>query len=357
MSSLASRRLPGGAGSGMNGRTWWAPAQRTGRAGRAGRPRDKGAGQGLATILQSVLPLFTLILLGFAAGRVKLIDAVGLRALITFVFNFAMPPLLFRLVVKSDVVHLFDLRFVLCHVGGQALVAAASVLLAAWLLRLDRPALVIQGFGAAFPNSVLLGLPLMITLYGERGALPATVIFATNVALYSLVTLLLELTSRAEGAGGPGQLLRGMLIAIFGNPIIAAACLGLVVALAGLPLPRLVDRTLALLGQAGPATALFALGASLSVRALSGRWGAPAVMVGCKLLLHPLLAWLLAVPLLGLDPFLARAAIIMAALPVGANVYVFAQQYEVAVEAASSAILISTGLAMLSLPVVLWLVL
>jgi hypothetical protein len=311
----------------------------------------------MATILQAVVPLFALILLGFAAGRRGFIDALGVRALIVFVFNIAMPALLFRLAARTEVGEIFAGAFVLAHVSAQAAVALIGVL-AAWAwCRLSASELVIQGFGSAFPNSVLLGLPLMLTLYGERGALPAAIIFACNIALYSLVTLLLELARQEAAALRPLDLLRDTLRALFGNPIILAACLGLAVATLGLTLPALLDRTLAFIGQAGPATALFALGASLSVRQLAptGR-AASWLMVGCKLVLHPVLAWLIAVPLLRLDPFLASAAVIMAALPVGANVYVFAQQYDVAVGQASSAILISTGLAMLSLPLVLWLV-
>jgi predicted permease len=41
--------------------------------------------------------------------------------------------------------------------------------------------------------------------------------------------------------------------------------------------------------------------------------------------------------------------LLIAACPVGANVYVFASQYQAAVETSATAILISTGLSMLSL--------
>jgi predicted permease len=218
---------------------------------------------------------------------------------------------------------------------------------------------VIQGFGSSFPNSVLLGIPLMLALFGERGAIPVTMIFAFNVALYSLVTMLLETARSGQAAGGgdrirPGAILLTTVHALIRNPIIMAA------STLGLTLPPVVDRTLAFIGQAGPATALFALGASLSVReiarGLHGPLGAAGLMTTAKLLLHPLLAWLLAVPILGLDPFMAKAAIIVAALPVGANVYIFAQHYDVGVAQASSAILISTGISMASIPLVLWLV-
>ncbi|MGI9435114.1 MAG: AEC family transporter [Geminicoccaceae bacterium] len=312
----------------------------------------------MSAILDAVVPLFTLVILGFVAGKRRWIDAAGVKALVRFIFNIAMPALLFRLVVISDITGLIDPRFILCHITAQAAAALIGALLAWLLIRPDPPGLVIQGFGSSFPNSVLLGIPLMLALYGERGAVPVTMIFAFNVALYSLVTMLLEIVGRKGGNIAPLALLDTTMRAIIGNPIILAALGGVVVGALGFGLAPVLDRTLGFLGQAGPPTALFALGASLSVRevarGLRGPLGAAALMTTCKLLVHPALAWTMAVPILGLDPFLAAAAVIIAALPVGANVYIFAQHYDVAIPEASSAILISTGISMVTLPVLLW---
>ena len=57
--------------------------------------------------------------------------------------------------------------------------------------------------------------------------------------------------------------------------------------------------------------------------------------------------------LLDLDPLWRNAGVIFAACPVGLNVYVFAQHYEVAIETASSAILISTALALVTITALL----
>lgn len=312
-------------------------------------------------ILEAVAPLFTLIILGFAAGKRRWIDAPGVKALVGFIFNIAMPALLFRLVIVSDITGLIDPRFLFCHISAQLAAAFMGALLGKVLLKLDAPNLVIQGFGSSFPNSVLLGIPLMLALYGERGAVPVTMIFAFNVALYSLVTLLLEVVRPEGGRPAPLALLKTTIRAIAGNPIILSAITGMVVGALGFGLAPVLDKTLGFIGQAGPPTALFALGASLSVREVArgfrGPLGAAGLMTFCKLLLHPILAWIMAVPVLGLDPFLAAAVVIIAALPVGANVYIFAQHYDVAVPEASSAILLSTGISMATIPVLLWLIL
>jgi predicted permease len=137
------------------------------------------------------------------------------------------------------------------------------------------------------------------------------------------------------------------------NPIIMGTVLGILSSLAGLPLPTVVDKTLVFIGQAAAPSALFALGATLSLRRVGGSLGPAGAMIACKLLLHPALAFLAFGYLLELDPSWLSAGVILAACPVGLNVYVFAQHYQVGIETASSAILISTALALITITTLL----
>ena len=81
----------------------------------------------------------------------------------------------------------------------------------------------------------------------------------------------------------------------------------------------------------------------------------PEAMSGTllKLVLHPLLVWLLATHVFVLPPLWRDVAVIMAALPVGVNVYLFALRYEVGAPPAAAAMLISTGLSVATLAGVL----
>ena len=231
---------------------------------------------------------------------------------------------------------------------AQALVFVAGAGLGRLAFGMRMAEMTIQAFGSAFSNGVMLALPLLLWLYGDAGGVPALLIITLDVIVFSAVTVLLELGRRGSARAGPqvvGQAARSVLV----NPILMATVLGILYSLSGLALPSVVEQSLSFIGGAAAPSALFALGASLSLRRISGSLGPAATMVAAKLFLHPILAWLAFAWLLELDPLWVNAGVIFAACPVGLNVYVFAQHYEVAIETASTAILISTALALLTI--------
>ena len=72
-----------------------------------------------------------------------------------------------------------------------------------------------------------------------------------------------------------------------------------------------------------------------------------------KLIVHPTIAWVLMVPVLHVDPDIARYGVLLAAMPTGINAYVFATYYNRAVNVATNTVLISTVASIVS--VSLWL--
>ena len=134
-------------------------------------------------------------------------------------------------------------------------------------------------------------------------------------------------------------------------PIIA----GLLFAQTGLVLPAVVDKPLQLLGQALGPLALLLVGVTLAFSKIgSGLW--PALRVALvKSLLFPLVLAVLGLVLGFGGPALA-VLVVTASLPIGANVFLFAQRYDVAEAEVTASIAVSTAMALVTLPVVMYLV-
>ncbi len=286
-----------------------------------------------------------------------MIDAAGVRALVTFVFSFAMPAFIFRMMADTDVSAIDDWPVILAYFSAQLPLFLGGLLMGAWLFRQSMAEMTIQAFGSSFSNGVVLGLPLVLGLYGERASVPALLIITLDIAIFSLITVLMEMATlerRSKAGKRPMDVLGKLGRAVVLNPLILAMVLGIGAGTSGISLPLPAETTLAFLGQAGPPAGLFALGATLGQPRSRGQTGPVASMISMKLVLHPLLASVLLL-LFDLDPEAAKVVILFAACPVGANVYVFAAHYKVAAETSATAILLSTAIALFSLPAVAWL--
>ena len=110
-----------------------------------------------------------------------------------------------------------------------------------------------------------------------------------------------------------------------------------------------------MLGAAGPPAALFALGASLTGFNIAAAWRQTSVTLALKLAVLPVLVWLCCWAS-GLSPLETAVATVTAALPTGANAFLMASRYRIGAAESGAAVLVSTLLSVLTLPLVLLLV-
>jgi len=139
---------------------------------------------------------------------------------------------------------------------------------------------------------------------------------------------------------------------IVANQYVLGIGLGAIVNLTGFSLPGPVFDIIALVGQSAVPCALFALGAALSFYAIDGVLGRALVIVAIKNVLLPLLVWGVSIRL-GLPPVWQAVMVVMAALPVGINTYLFAERYECGQALAGTAVVVSTAVSVITLSVVL----
>ncbi|NMD06366.1 MAG: AEC family transporter, partial [Phyllobacteriaceae bacterium] len=139
------------------------------------------------------------------------------------------------------------------------------------------------------------------------------------------------------------------------NAIILALLAGGLWRLSGLGLHVVPDKMLAMLSDAGVPTALVALGVSLAAYSLRGSWGGMFALIGLKMLAMPLFVFLIARHAVTLPPLWIKIAVLFAAMPTGANAFLFAQKNDEAVPAVTGAVALGTGFAAVTASILLWL--
>ena len=304
-------------------------------------------------VLNTVVPVFVLILLGYAAGRAGWFVDGSARGLSLFVFAFAVPALLFKAMLSFGLPDAIPWSLWAAFFGAVAAVWALAIALSAVVPGLGGAGGASAALGAGFGNTVMLGLPLGVAHFGDDALLPMALILTIHLPLQWLAATLLAQSAALRRGGGLGHILTALTRDIAANPIIVAIVAGTMWNVMRLPVPNVADRVMTLLGQAAVPAALFALGLTLSRFGFKGNRQAVAILLALKLLVMPLIAFALVTWVVDLSRVEAGIVILFAALPAGANAYIFAERQGHGEAAVSGAIAVGTALAAVTLTAVL----
>lgn len=307
-------------------------------------------------VFSALGPVVLLVILGYIAGRLRWIRAESSKDLSNLVFLVLTPALMFRTMGKVDVKELEALPLLTYF--------AAVLLLFALMLfwqGFNRRAAVLA-LATTFSNTVMIGIALVSLAYGEAGL----VILLSLISLHALVlltagTVILELAVAREASGG-GQGVRAMLRTVLGavrnaviHPVPLPIIAGLLYAQTGWAIPEVVDKPLQWLGNAFGPLALLLVGVTLAGTTVGPHLRGALGLTLIKNLLMPVLVAGLGL-LMGLSGLALVVMVVTAALPMGANVFLFSQRYAVAEELVTASIIVSNAAALFTVPLAMALV-
>ena len=297
-------------------------------------------------------PLFLLVALGYGLSRFGW-PRTASDALTRFVFVVAVPTLLFRLMSDFSRLPRVDARLLIAFFGGCLLVYAIGRIAGALLFRMDGVSQSVFAMGGIFSNNVLLGIPLARATLGDASLPAVTLVLVFNsLILWTLVSVSVEWARQRDlSPVGLARTAKGVLR----NPVVASIIAGTAFGFIDVRLPAFVDHTLAMISDAAVPLSLIALGMGLAEFGIRAGWRESFAIAVLKLVMQPVAVYALA-RLLMLPPLETAAVVVLAALPVGANVYLMARQFGVLSGAVASSIVLTTALAALTTPLTLTLI-
>jgi len=288
-----------------------------------------------------ILPAFGLVAVGFVAVRSRLLSERSGDELSDFVYTLAIPCLIFRTLARAEMPDVQPWGYWIAYFTGVAVVWALAMVIAARVFRRDASETVLAGFSAGQSNTVLVGVPIILRAYGEEGAVPLFLLIAVHLPIMvAAASLLIEGRDASLLAVGKRLLV---------NPIIVAILLGSAARPFGGAIPDPAWRMVELIGSAAIPCALIAMGAALHRYGLTAGLPLPATVSVLKLVVHPLIVYWLATRVFVLPPAWTGVAVLFAACPTGVNAYLLAERYKRGVALTSSAVSLSTMLAMLTM--------
>jgi predicted permease len=304
----------------------------------------------MSPLAETVLFVFGLVALGYLAGWSGYLKAEIGDGLSQFALGIAVPLLLFRTMVKADFHGASPWRLWAAYFAAVIVAWTVGNLVTTRLFGRDSALGVVGGIAAAFSNTVQVGVPFFLGVYGQPAIDVLSLIVAVHLPTMMMASIVVfELFgARGRDPDPPLVLISGFLKKTLANPLIVGILAGLVWRFTGLPLPHLGWRFVdALADIAGP-LALFAVGIGLCRFGITGNVRLALALSLLKLMLFPAAALCFAW-LFGLPPLSAKVAVLTAALPAGINSYLIAVQFGTGQALASNQLTISTGFAVVTM--------
>lgn len=306
------------------------------------------------SVFEIVAPVFGIVLIGWISVRAGVFGKAAIDGIVDFVFTIAIPLLLFRTLATAGLPDNIPWGVLLSYYLGTYAVFVIGMLVAGTVFRKGLSEQGAFAGSGCFSNLVLLGIPIVLAVFGEAASVPLFLVIGVhNAVLLPLLVIVLGMGQNRTGAllGG----LRETVLELVRNPLVIGLIGGVVYGRVGPPLPGPVDDIIRMLGTAGAPVALFALGGTLARYRISGYFSQALATSALKLGVQPLIVWLLATHVFALDPAWAGAVTLLAAMPTGVNVFIFTSKYGAGTATAGTTIVLSTALGAATISALIWL--
>ena len=294
----------------------------------------------LSAIINQLISLFLMMFIGYIAARARVITPDFRARLSTFNLSVAAPCIILSSVLQSS----SSAKELAGALGAAFFFYLLMIGFAAIVVRLARTPKAQRSWDQLmliFTNVGFMGIPVVQSIYGADGVAKLSMfILVFNLCFFSYGILLIS--------SGAKLSLRALA-----NPCIIAALFGLALGMTGVHLPVPVESTLSSVGAINTPMSMIIIGSSIAhsdVRAAAANRRLYRVGV-LSMLVMPMLIFGV-FRFLPIDPMLIGIATICAAMPVGGNCAMIADMYTPGDLTASHAVILSTLMCGLTLPLV-----
>ncbi len=278
-------------------------------------------------IVSLLVPLLLIIALGFLAGKFKILPPETGHVLTQYLFYFSVPCLSFSNIYQSNIQVLLNPNILLTFFCTIVTVILLQGLLYTRVFHIRGQELVMLTLGGFYMNAIYMGVPVTTAVLGS--AIPSLIPFFLQASFF--FPLAVYLMDRFSGRKTDKSLL-DVLLVLVRNPILIASLIALFSLALKIQFPAFVLETTKMMGAPAAVTGLFALGFTCNLPAGSvvtrHEFKMAVIATLFKILVQPLVAFLLGKFVFRLDPWWVTAAVICAMLPTAVNHFILSQKYK-----------------------------
>ncbi|MDD4774838.1 MAG: AEC family transporter [Eubacteriales bacterium] len=298
--------------------------------------------------VNTVLPVFIIVALGWILLRMKLITPDFTATAEKLVFKVALPAMLFCEVSSADLAADFDGRFIVfCCLGILITFVLLCIFVPLFIKRNDRRGAFIQGVYRS--NFAILGIPLAESMFGSEGTAQISMIMPFSIIMFNMfAVLILSIYAPKEVKLTLPQFARRVVGNIIKNPLIISVVAGIPFMLLSTEFPLIITKSLNCISDMVMPLSLICIGAGFKFESLRGRTAAALTAALLRLLVVPVIAVGIAVAV-GFRGAQLGIILILFGAPTAVSSYVMAKNMKSDHELAAQIILLTTLLCALTM--------
>jgi len=285
-------------------------------------------------IIETIVPIFLIIIFGYILQQRGMIKAQFIQEANRFVFLFSLPVLIFTGIIKSDIKDVGLTNVLSVIIPTLVILCFAFLLALAMGLKKGTLGSFVQT--SFHGNITYIGLAVLYYMLGEEGIKKGSILIGFLILVNNTLAIaVLSWTSQKHGSIGKS------LTSVAKTPLIIATLAGMLLLYLGIPVPKILMKSMGILANIALPMALIIIGASMSVGTIKSSFRTSGIVTFIKLMVLPslsfLFCYLYAIPLSDALP-----GIILLAAPTATTSFILANQLGGDTELASGVITLST---------------
>ena len=298
-------------------------------------------------LLEVILPVFLIIGFGFTVAKIGWFTSSSVDGVMLFTQRFAIPCLLFSAMATIEIDNHFNFSLLLSYFSPSLIAFIFGALIGRIILKYPLEKCVVIGFCCLYSNALLLGLPIMEQAYGAHSLGPNYAIIAINTPFcYALGIIVMEFV-KGRGSGFLSTVNKAST-GIISNILVLSILLGLLVNISDIFIPNVVNTSIELFVKAAIPAAIFGLGGVLARYKLRSDF-LPIICITVIALLAKPYFGLYFSKIADLDKNSIRAVVLTLGMAPGLNAFIFANMYNTGTRIATTSIIVSTALSIITL--------
>lgn len=299
----------------------------------------------LLEVISITAPIFIVIAIGFLIRKKNIISEEGVSLLNKLAYNIGLPSLIFLTITNYNLSDIFNVQIVKVIYLTYALFILLTILVNFVVKRSGKTkgAIIVSSFRC---NMAFVGFPIIVSAFGGLALAKASLIVAFLIPVNIVVTIVIfKFYNRREESIKAGE----MLLSFVKDPMIIGVVLGIIFSYFKIPVPEVFHSSLDIISAMTVAIALLSIGASFKFVHLKNDFKIVSYVSFNKLILLPLVAFILSTFVFKVETFDRNVMVILFAAPLAVAAYIMAKELRSNHQLLASALIITTMVSALTI--------